>query len=907
MKTVNPRWTRIQELFNQAADLPLAERSGFLERECGNDMALRKELEELLATDAGPPAGPLSGIRASVLTQAISLSLDKVHRDHRAALVGTVVGAYRLTSILGHGGAGTVYLGERADRQYSARVAVKVLEQTLHEDIAHRFQAERQILANLSHPHIARLFDAGETDGGQPYLVMEYVHGEPIDRYCDKQKLGIRQRLELFLKVCTAVQYAHQNLIVHRDLKPGNILVTPDGAPKLLDFGIAKLLLDTQSNKPAADMNSQPLTRMNDRVLTPEYASPEQILGQNITTTSDVYALGIVLYELLTGTRPYQVNVISQLELERIICILDPPWPTQMLQKVRDGAHLNLDLNAVAEARGLSARRLRHELQGDLDAIVMRALRKEAEQRYNSVEQLVDDLERYLSDAPVLARQGNWIYYSRRFISRHWIGVSASAFVIVTLAATAVALTFQNRRIAEQRDLAEQENQRAEAVSSFMLEVFSSSDPFESQGKQVTAKELLDKAGTRINDDLNQQPAVRARLMAAIGKAYQRQSQPELAIKYLQDALQLLRSQPNTPAEVRAGTLDALANAHRDAGNMQLATNSLLEAMDALTAVKQQHTAMYLQLLTDIARTKQRESKTDESEQYLLKALDLSHDLYGNAHPETAAVLAALGQIKIWQGDTARAIALMREAVAICHATLSENHPDRVSADLELAYLLSRQGNYDEAYAITMDVLKKQKLLYGDNNIRVAKTMDMLSTLSQRKLNWDAAEQYSREALRITMASLGPNTLTTADLQTGLSELLIGRHRYVEAEVELHKALSFLQTPNNPNQEFTASAEYMLANVMAHTGRQKEAIDLLNINIRHWRDTHAPDWFAARSQNLLGWILWQRKHDNDARQLLLESFETLTATNSGATPAMIADARARTEPVMNSLSGKTLH
>ncbi|MGE0113438.1 MAG: serine/threonine-protein kinase [Steroidobacteraceae bacterium] len=388
MKTVNPRWGRIQDLFNRAADMPQTERAAFLDRECGDDASLRKELDDLLAADAGPPSDVQSGIRASLLTQAVSMAIDKTTRDRRAELIGSVVGAYRLTAVLGHGGAGTVYLGERADRQYSAQVAVKVVENALmHEEIAKRFQAERQILANLNHPHIARLLDAGETRTGQPFLVMEYVHGEPIDKYCDSRRLSLTERLQLFIKVCAAVQYAHQNLIVHRDLKPGNILVTPDGTPKLLDFGIAKLM--DASAKAAAELA---LTRMNDRVLTPEYASPEQILGQNVTTTSDVYALGIVLYELLTGTRPYQVNAVSQLELERSICVMDPPRPSQILQKpiVNGTASIpTWDIKTVAAARGLSPKRLPHELAGDLDAIVMRALRKEPERRYSSVEQLV--------------------------------------------------------------------------------------------------------------------------------------------------------------------------------------------------------------------------------------------------------------------------------------------------------------------------------------------------------------------------------------------------------------------------------------------------------------------------------------------------------------------------------------
>jgi eukaryotic-like serine/threonine-protein kinase len=897
MKTVNPKWARIQELFNQAADMPLADRGAFLDKECGNDAGLRKELEALLSSDAGPPSNsPQSGIRASVLTQAVGLSLSKVQRDRRAELVGSVVGAYRLTSVLGHGGAGTVYLGERADRQYSARVAVKILDHTLHDDIAHRFLAERQILANLNHPHIAKLFDAGETGNSQPYLVMEYVHGEPVDRYCDNNKLTIKQRLQLFLKVCEAVQYAHQNLVVHRDLKPGNILVTPDGTPKLLDFGIAKLL-DGQPNK-AGPVTSQPLTRMNDRVLTPEYASPEQILGQNITTTSDVYALGIVLYELLAGTRPYQVNVVSQLELERIICILDPPWPTQVLQQIRDGKHQGLEIAKIAEARSISSKRLQHELDGDLDAITMRALRKEADQRYNSVEQLIDDVERYLSNAPVLARQGNWLYYSRRFVSRHWIGVSASAAVIVTLVATAAVLSYQNQRIKEQRDLANQESERAESVSNFMLDVFNSSDPFESQGKQVTAKELLDKAGAQINNDLTQQPEVRARLMANIGKAYQRQSQPEVAIKYLQDALQLLRNQPSTSTIVLAKSLDSLANAQRDAGDYGSAQASLTEAMSVLNKDAVDQKSVYLQVLTDLARVNLRQTKFQQSEQRFREALTVARTLYGNAHPETATLLGSLGQVMMYQGQLAAAVSFTREAVAIDHATLNENHPDRIAMDLALAIALSKLGKTDEATTISIDALNRLKFLYGSRNIKVSHALDILATLSQRKQQWDAAERYMREAVDITASALGSNNINTADLQTGLAQILIRRQRYREAEMELDKALVFLRSPQNQNSQYLASAEYMLADVYAYTHREKNAVALLQNNIPRWQQSTAPPGFLARSQNLLGWVQWNMKHDAASRKLLLDSYAAVKEANSGVSVDVIEDVRERTKSVV---------
>ena len=465
---IDARWARLQELFSRAVDLPPHERAAFVLLEANGDTALHDELLELLAHDSGNATGPL--------TQALGAALDATTRDRRSALLGRIVGHYKLTSVLGHGGTGTVYLGERADRQYSAQVAVKIIDAaTVQGDLGLRFRAERQILASLNHPNIARLIDAGETEEAQPYLIMEYVHGEPLDRYCDRQQLDIRKRLDIFLQVCAAVEYAHQNLIVHRDLKPANILVTAEGAPKLLDFGIAKLL-------DAGDAASLlALTRMNDRLLTPEYASPEQILGRTVTTGSDVYALGVVLYELLTGVRPYVVPVsASQLELERSICVTDPLRPSGAVRRrvelrPSDGEST---IATLAFARGLTPDRLERRLAGDIDAIVMRALRKEPQHRYGSVEQFAADVRRYLGREPVLARQGNWVYYSQRFMRRHAFGVSVSGAFMAFVIAFAITMSIQTQRIAAERDRATKETEVAEKVNRFMLNVFAAAEPY---------------------------------------------------------------------------------------------------------------------------------------------------------------------------------------------------------------------------------------------------------------------------------------------------------------------------------------------------------------------------------------------------------------------------------------------
>jgi len=319
MISSDDRWQKVRDLFDQLVDLPPAARERFLDEQCGDDVDLRRELVQLVvidhhASDAAKSTGPL--------TKAIGAVVEANTREGREALLGTVIGSYRLAEVIGHGGTGTVYLADRMDDQYSAQAAIKIVESArFNAEINRRFRSERQILANLQHPGIARLLDSGHTERGVPYLVMEYVRGEPITKYCDRLQFNVEQRIRLLLKVCDAVQYAHRNLVIHRDIKPANLWVTNDGMPKLLDFGIAKLL-DTD-----AIAREQALTRLNAVMLTPEYASPEQIQGKPVTTASDVYSLGVVLYELLTGLRPYTVSSASQLELERSICEVEPQKP----------------------------------------------------------------------------------------------------------------------------------------------------------------------------------------------------------------------------------------------------------------------------------------------------------------------------------------------------------------------------------------------------------------------------------------------------------------------------------------------------------------------------------------------------------------------------------------------------
>jgi serine/threonine protein kinase/TolA-binding protein len=845
-------------------------------------------LLDLLVCDAG-------SARTGPLTLALGAALDTTTRDRRKALVGRVVGNYKLVSVLGHGGTGTVYLGERADRQYSAQVAVKIVDNgTMQGELGLRFRAERQILASLNHANIARLLDAGETDDGNPFLVMEYVHGEPLDRYCDRQRLGVRERLQLFLDICSAVQYAHQNLVVHRDLKPANILVTAEGAPKLLDFGIAKLL---DAGEAAAAMA---LTRMNDRLLTPEYASPEQILGRPVTTASDVYALGVVLYELLTGLRPYTVPAsASQLELERSICITDPPKPSAAVRRARDSGPLEgqSEILAVAAARHLTPEKLQKRLIGDIDSIVLRALRKEPTHRYNSIEQFASDVRRYLAREPVQARQGNWLYYSQRFIRRHAFGVAAGATFIIFLIVFAMVSNLQAQRIAAERDRVMQENSRAEQVSQFMLDTFSAADPrtysVRDGANPETAEELLARAGRRVREDLSGHPLVRAKLMEHIGRAYRRRGDDKSAVSFLQDAVQLRRSLSGGQGDMEtAGALVDLAMTMREGGDAVASDRVLKEARAILQKLKQQRSMTYLRMLANRGRVQMKLGKPDAALALYDEALALAQDLQLTRDPEAAAVLVDKSLAFLWKDDAIAAEHTARAAVEIYTTIFPKLHPDRTNAQTQLGESLRLQGRLDEAFVLFKDALVANRIIYGESGRLVADNLDSLAKVRQAQHDLTEAEKYAQEALDTQIRAEGLDHERTAYYRTSLGAIQIERKEYAEAEAQLRAAIANFQKSVPADHPYTAAAEYYLGEVLLRSNRPKDAEAVFMAAMNRSRHANEAEWRAARSASGLGEALYRQGRANEAEPYLVNSYRTLSADRNADATAQ-ANARER--------------
>src|SRR5438552_4205249 len=488
------RWKQIESVFEQALEVPDEKRVEFLKNNCNGDDELCREVESLLSSHA--QAGSF------IDKGSLFFSDEEVGENSEVLSPGELIGSYRILRGIGRGGMGAVYLAERADRQYEKQVAIKLIKRGMDTDsVLRHFRNERQILAGFDHPNIARLFDGGTTDNGLPYFVMEYVEGLPINEYCAAHKVSLVDRLKLFREVCRAVSYAHRHTVIHRDIKMSNILVTSEGTPKLLDFGIAKILT------PGAGAEAL-MTMTGVRPMTPEYASPEQVRGEAVTTASDVYSLGIILYELLVGRSPYRFTSRSALDVAREITDTEPPRPSTAVDRGKD---LKFDPTGVRNSKAL---------KGDLDTIVLMALRKEPERRYQSVEQLSDDIHRHLGNRPVLARKDTVRYRAAKFVQRNKVAVAAALLLLASLIAGLIATTWQAHRATVEKARAEKRFNDVRHLAHSVL--FDYHDAVKNLPGATAVRERLVKDALAYLDSLNSEAASDPALQRELAAAYER-------------------------------------------------------------------------------------------------------------------------------------------------------------------------------------------------------------------------------------------------------------------------------------------------------------------------------------------------------------------------------------------------
>ncbi len=862
------RWAKLQSVFNEVVEHPLTERAAVLASACGGDEELRQEVEELLAIDQGSE---------DHLRDAIGGAVADVVEGQRSKMLGAVIGAYRITRILGHGGMGTVFLGERADKQFEQRVAIKLVEQmALHPQLRQRLRSERQILAHLEHPYIARLIDGGETKEGIPYLVIEYIEGKPIDEYCNDNQLSIPQRLALFEKVCSAINYAHRHLIVHRDIKPANILVTGDGTPKLLDFGIAKILSPETIGHTAA------VTRVQDRLLTPEHASPEQVLGRTITTATDIYALGVLLYHLVCNRSPYANSNSTSIGLQRAICNEDPPRPSGLFRTAEVAATSNdkFDPGAVAAKCGTTVQRLRRQLAGDIDAIILKAMRKEPEQRYASAEQIIEDLRRQRTGQPVIALQGGRRYRAAKFLRRNSLGVSLALVIAISLVGFAMTMALHAKRMSEQRDLAAIARDRAEQVSSFLVNIFSAADPYQAQGKEITAKELLERGADRIRNDLTQQPEVRAQMLESIGYAFQRQELPERAIPLLEQALEIRRNSGKPPDTLLATSMTNLATALRGAGKTASAEGYYRQALELNRALFGEDHDRVAQVMRELARLLfEGHSNLNEAEQLMKRSLQIYRKQFGDEHAEVASTLIELGNLSVWKDDLAAAEEYQREALHICQLKYPRTHPDYAEAVGSLGLTLVRRGKVTEAQGLLTEALELQRKVFGATSPRVIRSLDALASVHEQRKEYPKAIQLVEESLRITRETRGTQHYETGYLLDSLAKLYLKTQDLKKARATIDEALSIYKQTLPEDHLYIASSQQTLGEILLAAGKAREAEVPLRAAIATCIKSTGPvSWRTARSENTLGVVLMRTGRRDEGDRLLASSYATLRAT-----------------------------
>ena len=703
------RWQQIDTLFAAALERPADERTAFLRASCGQDPSLYHEVLALLASDT--EAASVLGESATDFAAPLLPGLQEALGSETDLPAGARVGPYRIEGLLGRGGMGRVYLAERADGAFEKRVALKVVKRGMDTDeVLARFRRERQLLAGLDHPHIARLLDGGATEDGRPYLVMECVEGEPITAYADRHRLPLDARLALFEQIAEAVAYAHRNLVVHRDLKPSNILVTEDGQAKLLDFGIAKLLGDDDAAH----------TREGLRLLTPEYAAPEQVRGEAVTTATDVYALGVLLYELMTGRRPCDLAGPGLLARERALLHAEPPRPSAAL------------VPEAAAARATTPERLRRRLNGDLDTIVLKALRREPERRYASVGALREDLRRAQRGLPVEARPESALYRAGKFVRRHRLGVAAATAFVLLLAGSVVALGLQQRQTARERDRAEAARARAEQTAGFLEGLFDAADPFAPERLDtLRARDLLARGQAAAERDLAEQPLLQAQLLGAIGRAYTRlglyaEAEAVLRRALVREALAINRAALGDDHPHVADNLSLLGSVLRGQGRLDEAAEALREAIARTRGDRDPDVAVALNTYAGVLLAQE---DFAGAEAVLDEAIGIVRDALGDDHPAVAFNVARRAQIYHARGDHAAAVEDQREALRIFEARFGAGSLHVALAQASLGGCLADLGRYAEAEAQLQASLAALREMHDDEHPRVQGVQRRLAAL----------------------------------------------------------------------------------------------------------------------------------------------------------------------------------
>ena len=824
---------RVDAIFDAVLDLPTSEQRAYVDQACGDDTELRTEVMHLLR--AHHRSGSLLDTPAARLSPLVPEEGDLLPEATPER-----IGPFRIVRAIGAGGMGQVFLAERADGQFDQRVALKLIRHPA-PGLVRRFLEERRILATLEHPRIARLIDGGLTDDGLPYFAMELIDGEPIDRYCETRNLPLDDRLELFEHVCDAVSFAHRHLVIHRDLKPSNILVTNDGDVKLLAFGIAKLLGAADDGMEGGE------TRTGIRIMTPDVAAPEQVLGEPVSTATDVYALGVLLYQLLAGERPYDVQGKSLAEVERIVCRYEPPPPS-------------------AKAPAASSRRIR----GDLDLITMTALQKQEQRRYQSPAALAQDVQRFREGRAILARPDSVHYRLGKFLARHRAAVALAGVAMLSVVGVAA-----RERVLRQR--ADVEARKAREVGDFLVQVFDVADPLgvaNSDGGTVTARDLLERGAKRIDSTLADQPEVQAELRAVLGRVYTnlglydkatpllerslaqltslgdpddasvattmdllgtalaRQDRYDEAERLLRAALERRRRLGGSNDSTTAESIENLATLLEDRNQFAVAESLHREALAIRQSIFGDNTMEVANSVNNLALVRFRRGAYDDAEPLYRRALAIDVRRLGERHPLTAATMQNLAQTLQFRGKMEEAERFYRQSLAVKRATLGDTHPSvTISLNNLGSFLANNRGRLAEGESMTREALALDRRIFGDRHSFVAEGLRNLGVILRTKGEFAAADSMFLEALEINRALFGERHERIASAYGHLAQVRYQVSDMAEAVRLMRASLSLYRELLGEEHLNTIIVRANLARMLSETGGAAEAESLARTSL----------------------------------------------------------------------------
>jgi serine/threonine protein kinase len=890
-------WKKVQKLFNEAIELQKEERLQYLKEQCGQDLSLYNEVISLLSADED--IHPVLNKKAS----------DLINIEEKLNFVGQQIGNYKIVEEIATGGMGTVFLAERCDGFFEQKVALKIVKPGLSTiPIIRRFQHERQILANLQHPNIARLFDGGITEDKRPFFTMEYVDGIPIDEYCDKNKLTINERLKLFIKVCEAVQYAHNNLVIHRDLKPSNILIKSDGTIKLLDFGISKVLSAESENQ---DLPT--ITQAEINLLTPEYSSPEQIKNSNISVSTDVYSLGLILYKLLSGKSAHEFKARTFNEYEKVVCEQTITKPSTVLHKENVGEN-EFSAVDISRVRKTQPKKLKNILNGDLDNICLMALRKEPERRYASVEMLAYDIERYLSSLPILARKESMAYTTKKFVIRNkTVVITAIALFFIVNG----LILFYTIQLKNERDRATKEARKSEQAASFLTDLFLVSDPNQSKGETITARELLDRGASRLMAGLEEEPEMKSQLLNTIGKVY-----TNLGLYNSAEEIFLeIKGNKNLEVvdkETYTETLVNLGKTYGFNGKYELAGDLLMKAKNE----GEKYLPPFHPLLGDIYNTigghYYQTAVFDSSYEFYRKAEQNFLINYGKESQQLATNLYNLGVLEFDKGNLQTSDSLYRKSLEMYLNINGELDAQTATAQNELASVLRHSGKFDEAEKLYLKALETRIKIFGNEHPDVAHTLNHISRLYYNQEQFEKAEPYVRQSLEIreklydvthpevsasksslagtlmglkqyeeaeklyesaynaSMKKFGESHPYTPAILGNLATALMEQKKYKEAEEAMLNALRMLDKLNSYRPSYRSSRILSLADLYNRTNRFSKAEELLRNELRLLKSNeNDEDWLIGLTESELGYSLFKQSKNIEAEGLLVNGYNTI--------------------------------